>query len=110
MTFISDTVKTYWTDLKQLADKIQTIVTDLKKLESNREAGIQYIEDSYNDRLQEIKDARERINAALNDLEKKTLKDLDDIRTALQSSLKKDVEKCNKLNDELKHSMNLYKT
>ncbi|KAH3722035.1 hypothetical protein DPMN_064984 [Dreissena polymorpha] len=102
VTIISETIKNFSTGLKQLEEKIQAIVTDLKKFERNREAGIHSVEESYNARLQEVSDARQRINAALNDIEKNTLTELDEMKTTLQSSMKKDVEKCNKLNDELK--------
>ncbi|KAH3750159.1 hypothetical protein DPMN_184678 [Dreissena polymorpha] len=44
---------------------------------------------------------RKKLNAALDKLENTTLKDLDEIRTALKTSLKKDVDNCSRLKDEL---------
>ncbi|XP_052220242.1 uncharacterized protein LOC127837321 [Dreissena polymorpha] len=49
---------------------------------------------------------RKKLNAALDELEKTTLKELDEIRTTLQTALKEDVENCSRLKDELKQLSN----
>ena len=67
-----------------------------------REATIQSVESSYKQRLQEVSDVRHKLNAALDQLEKATLKELDNMGAALQASLKIDVDNCNKLKDKLK--------
>ncbi|KAH3776940.1 uncharacterized protein LOC127843632 [Dreissena polymorpha] len=59
------------------------------------------MEVSYNETLQEIRDMRDKLNAYLDELENATLKELDKIRTRFQTSLKKDVDICSRLKDEL---------
>ncbi|KAH3720350.1 hypothetical protein DPMN_063247 [Dreissena polymorpha] len=98
---ISESVKKMSVDMQQLSNKIQSIIADLKKFKSVQEASIQSIEGSYGEKLQEIRDQCKKINAALDELENTTLKELDDIRTKLQTSLKKDVDNCGRLKDEL---------
>ncbi|KAH3869841.1 hypothetical protein DPMN_033012 [Dreissena polymorpha] len=46
---------------------------------------------------------RKKLNADLERLENSTLKELDEIKTALQTSLKKDIDNCRLLKDELQH-------
>ncbi|KAH3806106.1 uncharacterized protein LOC127834645 [Dreissena polymorpha] len=101
VTLISEKVKSQSTDLHNLADKIQTILDELQQFNSKREATIQSVESSYNQSLHEVRDVRHKLNAALDELEKATLKELDDMRTALQASLSKDVDNSNNLKDEL---------
>ncbi|KAH3835115.1 hypothetical protein DPMN_108459 [Dreissena polymorpha] len=88
-------------DMQKLSNKLQTIVGELNKFKSKQEASIQSVEVSCNDKLREIKDLRKKLNAALDALEKTTLTDLDEIRTAMLTSLKKDVENCSRLRDDL---------
>ncbi|XP_052256923.1 uncharacterized protein LOC127862031 [Dreissena polymorpha] len=102
VTLISEKIKSHSTDLHILTDKIETILDELKQFHSKLEANIQSVESSYEQRLQEVSDVRHKLNAALDQLEKATLTELDDMRTALQASLKNDVDNCNRLKDELK--------
>ncbi|KAH3714618.1 hypothetical protein DPMN_057302 [Dreissena polymorpha] len=59
------------------------------------------MEGLYSEQIQEIRDHRKKFNAALDKLENVTLKELDEIRTIMQTSLKKDVDNCRRLKDEL---------
>ncbi|KAH3853627.1 hypothetical protein DPMN_096158 [Dreissena polymorpha] len=68
---------------------------------STQETSIQFVEVSYTVKLQEIRDMRSQLNATLDELENTTMKELDEIRTTLQKSLKNDVDKCSRLKDEL---------
>ncbi|XP_052232901.1 uncharacterized protein LOC127845790 isoform X2 [Dreissena polymorpha] len=88
-------------NMQQLSNNLQTIVGELNKFKSKQEASIQSVEVSCNEKLQEIKDIRKKLNAALDALENTTLKELDEIRTTLQTSLKKDNDNCIKLKDDL---------
>ncbi|XP_052221472.1 tripartite motif-containing protein 45-like [Dreissena polymorpha] len=102
VTLLSKTGKSLSTDLQQLAVKIGAILKELKQLQSSREYSIKSVEDSFSEQLQEVRDVRQKLNAALDELEKVTMKELEDMRTALQASLKIDVDNCNRLKDELK--------
>ncbi|KAH3749055.1 hypothetical protein DPMN_183545 [Dreissena polymorpha] len=68
---------------------------------STQEASIQFLEVSYTERLQEIQDMRNKLNATLDELENTTIKELDETRTTLQKSLKNNIDKCSRLKDEL---------
>ncbi|XP_052220268.1 uncharacterized protein LOC127837350 isoform X2 [Dreissena polymorpha] len=101
LALISESVKKLSVDMQQLSNKIQSIIADLNKFKRVQEASIQSIEGSYDEKLQEIRTQRKKLNAALDELENKTLKELDEIRTTLQTSLKKDVDNCGRLKAEL---------
>ncbi|KAH3876891.1 hypothetical protein DPMN_000742 [Dreissena polymorpha] len=88
-------------DMQQLSINLRTILDQLKMFESTREAIIQSVEESCSEKLQEIRDMRKQLNATLDKLENATLKELDEIRSTLQASLKRDIENCSKLKDEL---------
>ena len=87
--------------MKQLSNKIQTILAELNKFKRIQEASIESVEGSYGEKLQEIRELRKLFNAVLDELENTTLKEMDEIRTTLQASLKKDVDNCSRLKDEL---------
>ncbi|KAH3707802.1 hypothetical protein DPMN_067218 [Dreissena polymorpha] len=87
--------------MQQLSINLQTILYKLNTFKSTQESIIQFVEVSYNETLQEIRDTRARIDAYLDELENASLKELDKIRTTLQTSLKKDVDNCSRLKDEL---------
>ncbi|XP_052283904.1 uncharacterized protein LOC127880627 [Dreissena polymorpha] len=98
---ISESVKKLSVDMQQLSNKIQSIIADINKFKVVQEGSIQSIEGLYVEEFQRIRDQRKKLNAALDELENTTLKELDDIRTTLQTSLKKDVDNCSRLKDEL---------
>ncbi|KAH3840079.1 hypothetical protein DPMN_113521 [Dreissena polymorpha] len=87
--------------MQRLSNNLQTIVNELNKFKSTQEASIQNLEVSCTQKLQEMRDQRKKLNAALDAIEKTTLKELDDIRTTLTTSLKKDVDNCRRLKDDL---------
>ncbi|KAH3782188.1 hypothetical protein DPMN_160100 [Dreissena polymorpha] len=88
--------------MQQLSSNLQTILDELNKFKTAHEVSIKSVEVSYSEKLQEIRDLRNKLNAALDALENKTLKKLDELRTTLQSALKQDVDNCIRLKDELK--------
>ncbi|KAH3869567.1 uncharacterized protein LOC127868057 [Dreissena polymorpha] len=87
--------------MQQLSNNLQTVLNELNKFKSTQDASIQTLEKSYNDELQEIRDMRQKLNTALDKLENTTLKELDAFRAALKTSLKKDIDNCSSLKDEL---------
>ncbi|KAH3750147.1 hypothetical protein DPMN_184665 [Dreissena polymorpha] len=101
LALISDSVKKVSVNRHQLSTKIKTVLTKLNKCKITQEAGIQSVDGSYAEKQQEIREMRKKLNAALDKLENTTLKDLDEIRNALKISLKKDVDNCSRLKDEL---------
>ncbi|KAH3739636.1 hypothetical protein DPMN_046290 [Dreissena polymorpha] len=101
MALISESAKNLAMNMRQLLNNLQTIVDKLNKFKSKQEASIQSVEVSCNEKLQEIKNLRKKLNATLDELENTTLKELDEIRTPMLTSLKKDVDKCIKLKDDL---------
>ena len=74
----------------------------MKKLQDNQEACIQSVQSSYDEQLQKIQETRRKINATLDMLEKKTLQEMKDTLTKLQAPIKRNVDKCATLQDELK--------
>ncbi|XP_052237690.1 uncharacterized protein LOC127849003 [Dreissena polymorpha] len=102
VTLISDIVKGQSTDLQQLSVSMQTILKEMKKLQDSQEASIQSVQSSYDEQLCRIQVTRGKINAALDTIEQKTLKEMKDTLTKLQASSKSAVDKCIRLRDELK--------
>ncbi|KAH3791878.1 hypothetical protein DPMN_145369 [Dreissena polymorpha] len=74
--------------MQQLSSKIQAILAELNKLKKTQEETILSVEGSYSQRLKEITEMSKKLNAALDRLENATLKELQEIRTKLQISLK----------------------
>ncbi|XP_052234919.1 uncharacterized protein LOC127847208 [Dreissena polymorpha] len=101
VALISESIKNLSVDIRQLSNKIQVILADLNKFKRSQEASIHFVEGSYSEKLQEIREVRKKLNADLDGLENSTLKELDTIRSTLQTSLKKDVDNCSRLKDEL---------
>ncbi|XP_052219825.1 uncharacterized protein LOC127837057 isoform X2 [Dreissena polymorpha] len=102
VSVICDSVKKMSVDMQQLSSNLQTILDELNKFKSTQEASIQYVEELYCEKLQDIQDLRKKLNTALDALENTTLKQLDAIRYTLQTSLKKDIDNCSRLQDKLK--------
>ncbi|KAH3850779.1 hypothetical protein DPMN_093252 [Dreissena polymorpha] len=101
LALISESAKKLSVDIEQLSNKIQTILAELNKFKTLQEASIVSVEGSYNEKLLEIRELRKKLNAALNELENTTLIQLEEIRTKLKTSLKKDVENCSRLKNDL---------
>ncbi|KAH3707254.1 hypothetical protein DPMN_066653 [Dreissena polymorpha] len=101
VALISESVNKKSVDMQQLSIDPQTIIDELNMFKSTQESSIQFVEESYSEKLQEIRDMRDRLNAYLDKIEKTTLKTLGEIRTTLQTSLKKDVDNCSRLKNEL---------
>ncbi|XP_052232019.1 uncharacterized protein LOC127845245 isoform X4 [Dreissena polymorpha] len=98
----SDKVKNTFMDLEQVSNTIQITLAELNELRENQEASIQFVQCSFEEQLHKIQESREKIIAALNILEIKTLTEMKDTLTKLQASLKSDVDKCATFEDELK--------
>ncbi|KAH3823227.1 hypothetical protein DPMN_125026 [Dreissena polymorpha] len=88
-------------DHQQLSVKINSILDQLMKLQTNWESNIKSLQVSYEERLNEVRSMRERINATLDKLEKVTLKELDELKASWNVSLKFDVDTCSRLRTEL---------
>ncbi|XP_052256531.1 uncharacterized protein LOC127861855 [Dreissena polymorpha] len=99
---ISESVNKMSVDMQQLSSDLQTILDELNKFKSSQDESIKSVEVSYSEKLQEIRNQRKKLNAALDALENTTLAELNELRTTLQAALKKDVDNCNRLKDELK--------
>ncbi|XP_052236642.1 uncharacterized protein LOC127848303 [Dreissena polymorpha] len=102
VVLISELVKKNSTDLKKLSVSIQTILGEMKELQDKQEASILSAQSSYDEQLQKIQETRIKINETLDKLEKNTLKEMKDVLTKLQVSLRGDVDKCASLRNELK--------
>ncbi|KAH3768989.1 uncharacterized protein LOC127846517 [Dreissena polymorpha] len=89
-------------DLKQVSVTIQTTLAKLKELQDNQEASIRSVQSSYDEQLHKIQETRKNIIAALNKLEKKTLREMKDTLIKLQAPLNSDIDKCATLRGELK--------
>ncbi|KAH3752445.1 uncharacterized protein LOC127846926 [Dreissena polymorpha] len=99
---LSDLVKKNSTDLKKLLVTIQTILGEIKILQDKQNASMRSVQSSYDEQLTKIQETRRKINATLDMLEKKTLKEMKDELTKLKASLRGDVDKFASLRDELK--------
>ncbi|KAH3710582.1 uncharacterized protein LOC127858404 [Dreissena polymorpha] len=97
----SESVQKLSVDMQQLSNKIQTILDKLNKFKRIQEASIQSVEGSYGEKLEEIRELRTQLNAALDEQENTTMKEMDEIRLTLQASLQKDIDNCSRLKDEL---------
>ncbi|KAH3869862.1 hypothetical protein DPMN_033033 [Dreissena polymorpha] len=89
--------------MKQLSNRIETTLAELNMYKTTQEVNINFVEDSYNEKLQEIRELRNKLNADLDRFENSTLKELDEIKTALQTSLNKDIDYCRLLKNQLQH-------
>ncbi|KAH3851456.1 hypothetical protein DPMN_093938 [Dreissena polymorpha] len=73
------------------------------KLQTNWESNMKSLQVSYEERLKEMRGMREQINAALDELEKATLKEMDEGKASWNTSLKFDIDSCSRLHTELTH-------
>ncbi|XP_052256055.1 uncharacterized protein LOC127861527 isoform X5 [Dreissena polymorpha] len=95
LTLISEYSKTQTSlDFRQLSAKIQKIQTDFRELQQRHIYNLQSVKDSYTDQLQELRNMRKKINAQLDELEKATVKGLDELKTKLNTSLNAAVQTC----------------
>ncbi|KAH3718404.1 hypothetical protein DPMN_061208 [Dreissena polymorpha] len=67
---------------------------------------MQSLQVSYNEKLHEIRQTRQKINTILDEIENTTLKELDAKMTSLKAALNTELENCNKLKHELKRLSN----
>ncbi|XP_052275457.1 uncharacterized protein LOC127874845 isoform X6 [Dreissena polymorpha] len=100
LTLIADTILSA-TEHQQLSAKMNTILGQLMKLQTNWESNLKSLQFSYEEMLKEIRSKRERINASLDELEKATLMEMDEVKASLNASLKFDVDTCSRLCTEL---------
>ncbi|KAH3869813.1 transcription intermediary factor 1-beta-like [Dreissena polymorpha] len=103
LALISESVNKLSVDMKQLSNKIQATLAELNMYKRTQEISINFVEESCNEKLQEIRELGKKLNADLDRLENSTLQELDEIKTALQTTLKKDIANCRRLKDELQH-------
>ncbi|XP_052275453.1 uncharacterized protein LOC127874845 isoform X2 [Dreissena polymorpha] len=100
VTLIADTSLSA-TDHQQLSAKINFLLSQLMKLQTNWESNLKSLQVSHEEMLKEIRSKRERINASLDELEKATLKEMDEVKASWNASLKFDVDTCSRLYTEL---------
>ncbi|XP_052271641.1 uncharacterized protein LOC127872348 [Dreissena polymorpha] len=89
------------TDLQSQSAKINTILDQLMKLQTNWESNMKTLQTSYEEQLKELTSVRQKINAALDKLEKTTLKEMDEVKAVLYASLKSDADECFRFRTEL---------
>ncbi|KAH3749489.1 hypothetical protein DPMN_183987 [Dreissena polymorpha] len=65
----------------------------MKKLQDSNEVSIQSVQRSYDEQVRRIQETRQKIIAALDTIEQKTLKEKKDTLTKLQASSKNNVDK-----------------
>ncbi|KAH3717135.1 hypothetical protein DPMN_059914 [Dreissena polymorpha] len=102
VTLISQSVKGSPPNLQQLSKKIQSILEEIKKLQNYWDTNMQSLQASYDKQLYVIHDTRQKINSILDNIEKNTMKELDDKLASLKASVKTDADNCSKLKNELK--------
>ncbi|KAH3813863.1 hypothetical protein DPMN_142333 [Dreissena polymorpha] len=85
-----------------LSVSIQIILEEMKKLQDKQEARFWSVQSSYDEQLNMIQETRNKIDAALNMIERNTRTEMKDIHTKLQASYKSDVDECIRLRDGLK--------
>ncbi|KAH3710262.1 uncharacterized protein LOC127857157 [Dreissena polymorpha] len=100
VTLIADTTLSA-TDHQQLSANINTILDQLMKLQTNWESNMKSLQVSYEERLKEVRNLRERINDTLDKLEKTTLKELDEVKASWNASFNFDVDACSRLRTKL---------
>ncbi|WAR01957.1 TRI33-like protein, partial [Mya arenaria] len=89
-------------EFKQLSATIHKMRSRLDELKN---AGTKYqaeLKDSYKTIVAEIKALRKEIDSILNQLEKATIEQVESMIGDLETDVKDDVEKCMKINDQLK--------
>ncbi|XP_052247084.1 uncharacterized protein LOC127855482 [Dreissena polymorpha] len=101
VTPISESVKGPPPDLQRLSRKIQSILLEVKKLQSYWDTSMQSLQASYDKQVHEIRQTRQKMNTIFDEIEKTTMKELDDKMTSLKASLKTDVDNGSKLKNEL---------
>ncbi|KAH3750258.1 uncharacterized protein LOC127847675 [Dreissena polymorpha] len=101
VVLISESVKGPLLDLQQLSRKIRTVLVELKKLQNYWDTNMQSLQVLYNKQLHEIGQTRQKINTILDEIEKTTLKELEDKMTSLKASVNTNVDNCSKLKNEL---------
>ncbi|KAH3698100.1 uncharacterized protein LOC127862183 isoform X1 [Dreissena polymorpha] len=87
--------------IRKLSTKIQHILGQTKKMEANFRSELETLEVSYIQRVRDIRDVRQKVIAALDVLEKNTLREVDDIKSCFQESLKSNIDDCTKINSDL---------
>ncbi|XP_052247478.1 uncharacterized protein LOC127855727 [Dreissena polymorpha] len=102
VTLISESVKGSPPNLQQLSGKIQSILEEIKKLQNYWDTNMQSLQASYDKQLYVIHDTRKKTNSILDNIEKNTMKELDDKLASLKASVKTDADNCSKLKNELK--------
>ncbi|WAQ96349.1 TRI33-like protein, partial [Mya arenaria] len=96
-------------EFKQLpaaVDKIKSRLDELKNAKMKDKASLN---DSYRNILAEIKALRKELNQILDKLEQKTAEQLDSMMKELEKSLKDDIETCSHMNELLKIMMDKFR-
>ncbi|KAH3696306.1 uncharacterized protein LOC127861527 isoform X3 [Dreissena polymorpha] len=103
LTLISESAKIPTkADFQQLSEKLQTIQQKITELQNGQNDNLSSLQTSYTFQFQKIREMRKKINAQLDELEKVTVKALDELNAKLNHSFKTDVDKFSKLEVEIK--------
>ncbi|KAH3698268.1 hypothetical protein DPMN_085787 [Dreissena polymorpha] len=90
-----------WPGIRKLSTKIQHIQGQTKEMKANFRSELETLEVSYIQRVHDIRDVRQKVITALDMLEKNTLRELDDMKSCFQESLKSNIDDCTKINADL---------
>ncbi|XP_052815204.1 uncharacterized protein LOC128242173 [Mya arenaria] len=103
ISLISDLAKGVYkmTDFKQLPSKVAKITTSLNQVREVRKKNQGSLKTSGKSMLTKIKDLRKSLNQLLDELEKRTVKQMDSVLANLDDTLQKDIDSCTLIHDQL---------
>ncbi|XP_052815857.1 uncharacterized protein LOC128242658 [Mya arenaria] len=103
ISLISDLAKDVYkmADFKQLPSKVAKITTSLNQVREVRKKNQGSLKTSGKSMLTKIKDLRKSLNQLLDELEKRTVKQMDSVLADLDVTLQKDIDSCTLIHDQL---------
>ncbi|WAR11890.1 TRI33-like protein, partial [Mya arenaria] len=107
ISLISDVAKGIhkMADFKQLPSKVAQVITGLNEVREVRKKNQGSLKISGKSMLTKIKDLRKKLNQLLDELEKKTVEQMDIVLANLDDTLQKDIDSCTHIYDQLKALM-----
>ncbi|XP_052285978.1 uncharacterized protein LOC127881855 [Dreissena polymorpha] len=90
-------------DVSLLIGEITRHIKDLDERTNTTEEMLKNLQDSYQIALEELKAIRKKIVDYLDDLEKKTIKELEQVLKILQESYMSDIDTCKKVKNDLQY-------
>ncbi|WAR19796.1 hypothetical protein MAR_001634, partial [Mya arenaria] len=89
-------------DFKQLPAKVTKVLEILNNVGEAGKKNMNSLKASGKSILTKIKNLRKTLNKLLDEMEKKTVKEMDSVLAELNGSLQKDIDRCNNLHDHMK--------